>query len=159
ADRVDRVVRGGPMSLSLPAPLGEVSPNLIHFMISYVIALIAFTLIAVFYVWPAIRRRAPRDALTPLLLYACLRVNGLMFLMPGLASPRLSQAFAIPTAYGDMTAAILALVAIALLRTRSVFAFPLIWIFNVEGFVDLAYAHFSTFKDHVDPVDLGVDYY
>ena len=85
------------MNLPLPA-LAGVSLNLIHFVISYAVAFIAFTLIAAIYVWPAIRDRAPRDALTPLLLYACLRVNGLMFLMPGLASPHLSPAFAAPTA-------------------------------------------------------------
>jgi hypothetical protein len=43
--------------------------------------------------------RDPKIALTPLLLYACLRVNGLMFLMPGLVSPDLPAAFAVPVAY------------------------------------------------------------
>jgi len=33
----------------------------------------------------------PKVALTPLLLYSCLRVNGLMFLMPGLVSPNLPR--------------------------------------------------------------------
>jgi hypothetical protein len=27
------------------------------------------------------------------------------------------------------------------------------------GFLDLAYANISTFKDHVDPTHLGVSYY
>jgi hypothetical protein len=49
-------------------------------------------------------RRDP--ALPPFLLYGCLRVNGLIFLMPGLVSPQLPGAFAVPTAYGDLTAAV-----------------------------------------------------
>jgi hypothetical protein len=61
----------------------QLSPNLIYFLISSAVAYIAFGLIAIWYVWPAIKDHPAKAALTPLLLYACLRVNGLMFLMPG----------------------------------------------------------------------------
>jgi hypothetical protein len=136
-----------------------VSANHIHFFISYAVAFVALGLIGTWYVWPAIRHRSPEVALTPLLLYACLRVNGLMFLMPGLVSPDLPRAFAVPTAYGDVAAAVLALIALAFVRTRSMFATPMVWLFNVVGFLDLAYANISTFKDSVDPAQLGVSYY
>src|SRR5215831_19233381 len=86
---------------------------------SYAVAFLVFALIAKWYVWPAIKDSSPKIALTPLLLYACLRVNGLMFLMPGLVSPELPKAFAVPTAYGDLTAVVLALVALASVRTAS----------------------------------------
>jgi hypothetical protein len=135
------------------------SGNEAHFFISYAIAFLAFALIAKWYVWPAIRDREPAAALSPLLLYACLRVNGLMFLMPGLVSPDLPKAFAVPTAYGDLTAAILALVALGCLRAKSAAAVPMLWLFNVIGLLDLVYANISTFKDHVDPVSLGAAYY
>ena len=65
----------------------QLTANHIHFFISYAIAFLAFGLIGKWYVWPLIKDRALKPALTPLLLYACLRVNGLMFLMPGLVSP------------------------------------------------------------------------
>jgi len=81
------------------------SDNHIHYFISYMVAFLVFGLIARWYLWPAIKDRAPKTALTPLLLYACLRVNGLMFLMPGLVSRDLPRAFAAPTAYGDLAAA------------------------------------------------------
>ena len=84
------------------------SANNIYFFISYAVAFLVFGLIGKWYLWPAIKDRAPGIALTPLLLYACLRVNGLMFLMPGLVSPELPAAFAVPVAYGDLTAAVLA---------------------------------------------------
>ena len=135
------------------------SDNHIHFFISYAVAFLVFALIAKWYVWPAIKDRPPKIALTPLLLYACLRVNGLMFLMPGLVSPELPKAFAVPTAYGDLTAVVLALVALASVRTASAAAVPMLWLFNIVGLLDLIYANISTFKDHVDPAQLGASYY
>jgi hypothetical protein len=135
------------------------SDNHIHYFISYAVAFLGFGLIAKWYLWPAVKDRAPKFALTPLLLYACFRVNGLMFLMPGLVSPELPRAFAVPTAYGDLAAAILALLALWPLRTGNSVALPMVWLFNVVGLLDLVYANISTFKDHVDPAYLGVSYY
>lgn len=136
-----------------------VSGNQLHFFISYAVAFIAFGLIGKWYLWPAIRDREPKPALTPLLLYACLRVKGLMFLMPGLVSTELPRAFAVPTAYGDLTATALALFALWPIRTGKALAMPMVWVFNVIGLRDLIYANISTFKDHVDPTSLGVSYY
>jgi len=42
-----------------------------------------------------------------------------MFLMPGLVSPELPAAFAVPVAYGDLTAAVLALLALTCVRAKS----------------------------------------
>jgi hypothetical protein len=137
----------------------ELSSHHIHFFISYVVAFIAFGLIAKWYIWPNIKDRPAESALPPFLLYACLRVNGLMFLMPGLVSPQLPQGFAVPTAYGDLTATVLALVALACVRTRSVAAVTVVWLFNVIGLLDLIYANISTFTERVDPVELGASYY
>jgi hypothetical protein len=135
------------------------SNNQLHYFISYVVAFLVFALIGNWYVWPAIKDRAPKIGLTPLLLYACLRVNGLMFLMPGLVSRELPRAFAVPTAYGDLTAAVLALLAILCVRTENAIVVPMVWLFNIVGLLDLIYANISTFKDHVDPTYLGVSYY
>src|SRR5215467_13767069 len=133
--------------------------NHIYFFISYAVAFIAFGLIAKLYVWPAIADREAKTALTPLLLYACLRVNGLMFLMPGLVSRDLPTAFAVPVAYGDVTAVVLALLALTALRYELAVASLTIWLFNLEGTADLIYANAATFTAHVDPTSLGVSYY
>jgi len=133
--------------------------NHVHFFISYAVAFVAFGLIARLYVWPAMADRDAKTALTPLLLYACLRVNGLMFLMPGLVSRDLPVAFAAPVAYGDLTAVILALVALAALRYDLAVASVGVWLFNLEGTADLLYANIATFTAHVDPASLGVSYY
>src|SRR6516164_1363307 len=137
----------------------SLSSNQIHFFISYAVAFIVFSLVAKWYIWPSIKNRAAKDALPPLLLYACLRVNGLMFLMPGLVSPELPKSFAVPTAYGDLTAAVLALVALACVRLENRAAGAMLWLFNIVGLLDLIYANLSTFRDHVDPIYLGVSYY
>jgi hypothetical protein len=133
--------------------------NFLYFFISYAVAFIALGLIGYWYLWPALRQRDPKSALTPLLLYACLRVNGLMFLMPGLVAPSLPARFALPTAWGDVLAAVFALVALAALRSGMGFALVLVWVFNIEGILDLAYANLATFTAHVDPAQLGASYY
>jgi len=135
------------------------SENQLRYFISYAVAFLAFGLVARWYLWPAIKDRAPKVALSPMLLYACFRVNGLMFLMPGLVSTELPRAFAVPTAYGDLAAAILALFALWPLRAGKAVALPMVWLFNIAGLLDLVYANISTFKDHVDPTYLGVSYY
>src|SRR6516165_4745987 len=135
------------------------SANHIYFFVSYAVAFLVFGLIGKWYLWPAIRERAPAIALTPLLLYACLRVNGLMFLMPGLVSPQLPRTFAVPTAYGDLSAALQALVALFCVRTGNAAAKPMTWLFNIIGLTDLTYATYSSFRDHVDPTYLGTSYY
>jgi len=151
----------GPANLARPfqETLMQIGPNHIHFFISYGVAFLVFGLIGKWYVWPSIKGRTLKVALTPLLLYACLRVNGLMFLMSGIVSPELPSAFAVPTAYGDLTASILALLALANIRVESAFAVPMLWLFNIVGLCDLIYANISTFKDHVDPAQLGASYY
>jgi hypothetical protein len=135
------------------------SSNQLHYFISYAVAFLAFGLIGKWYLWPTIKDRAPKTALPPLLLYASLRVNGLMFLMPGLVSPQLPKAFAVPTAYGDLTAAVLALLTLWPVRAEKAAAAPMVWLFNIVGLLDLVYANISTFKDQVDPTYLGVSYY
>jgi hypothetical protein len=110
-------------------------------------------------VWPAVRDRAPQAALSPLLLYACLRVNGLMFLMPGLVAEDLPRGFAVPTAYGDLTAVLLALLALWAVRAASPIAVPLLWLFNIVGLLDLVYANVATVTQGVDPAQLGASYY
>jgi hypothetical protein len=137
----------------------EISSNHIHFFISYGVAFLACGLIGKWYVWPAIAKRDPKTAFSPLLLYACLRVNGLMFLIPGLVSRDLPAAFARPVAYGDLTAVALALIALWALRYELAVAIPAVWLFNVVGISDLIYANVSTFKDRVDPASLGAAYY
>ncbi len=55
--------------------------------------------------------------------------------MPGVVSPDLPRAFAGPAAYGDLLAAVLAVLALLTLRWK--IALPLVWLFNLVGTGDL----------------------
>lgn len=141
----------------MPAPDNQL--NFLNYFLSYGVAFVAFSLVGRWYLWPAINHRPPRSALPPLLLYASFRVNGLMFLMTGLVSPQLPKAFAVPTAYGDLTAAVLALIALWPLRAEMRVGVAMVWLFNIVGLLDLVYANIATFRENVDPTYLGTAYY
>jgi len=79
--------------------------------------------------------------------------------MPGVVRDDLPQEFALPTAYGDLTAVILALVALWAVRNDSALARPLLWLFNIVGLLDLMYAQIATFIYDVNPASLGASYY
>jgi hypothetical protein len=94
------------------------------------------------YIWPAISKRERAEALRPILVVHGFRYIGLAVLIPGVVSPQLSATeFARGLAYGDLAAAILALIALAALRTR--LAEPLVWIFNIFGTADLLNAFYQ----------------
>jgi hypothetical protein len=65
----------------------------------------------------------------------------LAFLVPGVVSPDLPEAFARPAAYGDLTTSLLALGAIATLGSR--LGTTLVWVFNSLGTVDLLNAFYQ----------------
>ena len=61
----------------------------------------------------------------------------MVFLVPGVVAQPLPDDFAIPAAYGDLLAGVLALLALVLLRGGSKGAIGAVWLFNVVGTVDL----------------------
>jgi len=61
-------------------------------------------------------------------------------MVPGVVSPDLPATFAQPVAYGDLIAAVLALLALAALRTRS--GTVVTWVFNTFGAADLLFAFY-----------------
>ena len=105
--------------------------------LSMVMGLIAFGLIAKWYLMPVLLALPRRTALVPLLLPHCFRFIGLAFLIPGVTSQPLDPRFANPAAFGDLLAALLAFVGILALRQRWRTAIPLVWVFNIEGTLDL----------------------
>ena len=132
-------------------------PTQLVFPAQVVLALITFGLFARWYVAPWLAR-LPRDvALQAVLSVQCLRYIGLVFLAPAATSPSLAQTFAVPAALGTALAAVLALIAIALLRARSPLAIPLVWVQTVEGLLDFANAFAQARGSAV--TDLGAAYY
>jgi hypothetical protein len=89
------------------------------------------------YLMPRLGNLEPRTVLPPILLLHGTRHLGLMFLAPGGSYPGLPPSFAYPAALGDFAAAVLALVALPAVLRRARVAKLLVWIFNLEGSVDL----------------------
>jgi hypothetical protein len=111
------------------------------FGISVLLGFVAWGLIGARYIWPALRGRPRAEALRPVLLLHAFRYVGLAFLVPGVVSPDLPDAFARPAAYGDLVTSLLALLAIATLKSR--LGTIVVWVFNIVGTVDLLNAFYQ----------------
>ena len=101
---------------------------------------LVFGIAAKLYLMPRLGELGPRTVLLPILLLHSLRHLGLMFLAPGATYAGIPPRFAYPAAMGDFVAALLALAAIPAVAANWKSARLLVWIFAVEGTVDLAAA-------------------
>lgn len=113
------------------------------FGLQFLLSLIVVSLIARWYVAPALSRLPFQDALIPLVFPHAIRHLGMVFLVPAVVAPALPSAFAVPAAYGDLLAWILALLSLFALRGRWTFAIPLVWLFNIVGTLDLLHAFYQ----------------
>lgn len=133
-------------------------PVLAIFGTTVLLSFIAFGIIAFQYLWPALCNLPRADALRPLLLLHSFRFIGLAFLVPGVVSPDLPVDFARPAAYGDLVAALLALLALASLRCG--LGIVLVWVFNLWGTADLLYAFYQGMIGvRLKPGQLGAAYF
>ena len=114
--------------------------------ISMVMGLLVFGFAAKWYLAPVLVQVDLKTALTPLLLLHGTRYIGLAFQIPGVTAEPLDARFADPAAYGDLLAAVLALLALLALRLEWQAAIPLVWAFGVEGTLDLFNAVFQGFR-------------
>ena len=109
------------------------------FALQFTWFLVAWSVVGALLVAPAVARLARDDALAVVMTPQLFRVLGLGLLVPNLA-PDMPPAFAVPTAIGDATTAVLALFAIVALRRRWPAARGLAWACNLVGAADLAIA-------------------
>src|SRR6202035_2556306 len=115
-------------------------PSPVLFGISTAFGLAAWGAVAGHYIWPELRVRPSPENLKPILLLHGFRFLGLAFVVPGVVSPDLPAAFAQPVAYGDLITAMLALLALTTLGTRT--GTVLTWVFKVFGMADLIFAFY-----------------
>lgn len=133
-------------------------PTRALFGTSVALSLVVWGIIAARYLWPWLRSRPRAEALQPLLLLHGFRFIGLAFLVPGVVAPDLPSGFARPAAYGDLVAAVLALLALAGLSTR--LGIALVWVFNIWGTADLLHAIYQgRIGVGVEPGQLGAAYF
>lgn len=108
--------------------------------VNLVFSSVVFFIAARIYLLPRLSELKPETVLIPILLLHSLRHLGLMFLAPGAVYPGMPSQFAAPAAFGDLLAALLALASIAAIVMKSPLARLLVWVFNIEGTLDLMLA-------------------
>lgn len=129
----------------------------LSFFVSIAFSFIAWGIVTARYIWPELRLRQRTDALRPLLMLHSFRFIGLAFLVPGVVSPDLPSAFAQSAAYGDIIAAILAV--LALISLPSAAGVVIAWIFNLWGAADLLNAFYQANRAGLLPGQLGAVYF
>jgi hypothetical protein len=127
------------------------------FFVSIAFSLVAWGVVTARYIWPELRLRERADALRPLLVLHSFRFIGLAFLVPGVVSPDLPPAFAHSAAYGDIIAAILALLSLLLLPSAAGVAVA--WLFSLWGSADLLNAFYQANRSGLTPGQLGATYF
>ena len=136
---------------------GDSHVTTIQLFASIAFSIIAWAVVTARYIWPELRHRQRTEALRPLLILHSFRFLGLAFLVPGVVSPDLPYAFARPAAYGDLTAAALAL--LSLLFLRSEVGVVIAWIFNLWGTADLFNAFYQSNRAGLVAGQLGATYF
>ena len=130
------------------------------FGIATVMTLVSSTVLAVLFVWPWLRTRRREQGLIWLVApHMFLRFIGLSFLVPGVVSGSLPKAWALPAAYGDFVAGILAIFATAALARSASWATAAVWLFNIWGAADLLFAFYQGARVQLEPGSLGAGYY
>jgi hypothetical protein len=127
------------------------------FYVSIAFSVIAWGVVTTRYIWPELRLRSRAEALRPLLILHSFRFIGLAFLVPGVVSPDVPSAFAQSAAYGDVIAAILALLALTTLSGRA--GIVIAWIFSLWGTADLFNAFYQANHAGLTAGQLGSTYF
>src|SRR6516225_8182576 len=127
------------------------------FFVSIAFSCIAWGIVAARYIWPELRLRPRAEALRPLLILHSFRFIGLAFLVSGVVSPDLPSAFAQSAAFGDIVAAMLALLALVTLTTPA--GTVIVWFFNLWGAADLFNAFYQANASGLSAGQLGAAYF
>lgn len=131
---------------------------LVLFGIQYSASLIAYALMAYWYVGPRLSKLPREAALVPLLWVHVFRIVGGSILAPGAVEASVPADFRVMIGYGDLTTAFLALVALVALRARFSGAIALVWLCAIVAAVDTVNAIVQSVRGSVFTYALGVNW-
>jgi hypothetical protein len=131
---------------------------MVLFGIQFTLSLLAYALLAVWYVIPLLNRLPRPQALSLLLWIHVFRIVGGAILAPGSVSSSVPADFRTMIGYGDMLTAALAIIALIALRTRVPGAVLLVWLFLAIGTADTVNAIVQSVRDSVFNYPLGVNW-
>jgi hypothetical protein len=133
-------------------------PPIILFGIQFTLSLLAYALIAVWYVAPRLSDLPREAALAPLLWVHAFRIVGGTILAPGAVEAGVPMDFRVMVGYGDLATAFLALLALIALRARFRGAIALVWLFIGVGTLDTLNAVVQSLRDSVFSYPLGLNW-
>ena len=128
------------------------------FGIQFTLSLVAYSLIAFWYVAPRLSGLPRELALVPLLWVHAFRIVGGTILAPGSVGSGVPMEFRSMIGYGDLATAVLALLALIALRTRQPRAIALVWLCVVVGMLDTVNAIIQSMRFSVFTYALGVNW-
>jgi len=128
----------------------------ILFGISVLMSLIIWNKLSKKYLWLKIKDLELKKAVQPILVLHSFRFAGLCFLVPGVVNAGLNRAWAMPAAFGDFTAGVLAFITLLFINRTSFRT--LLWVFNILGLADLLLAFVNGPRYNIVPF-LGPAYY
>ncbi|MEP7284927.1 MAG: hypothetical protein ABI947_04070 [Chloroflexota bacterium] len=131
---------------------------IVLFGIQFTLSLVAYGLIAFWYVVPRLSKLPRELAVVPLLWVHVFRVVGGTILAPGAVDAGVPMAFRVMIGYGDLVTAFLALLAIVALRMRFPAALALVWLCIIVGMLDTINAIIQSIGYSVFTYTLGVNW-
>src|SRR3977135_1641899 len=131
---------------------------IVLFSTQFTLSLVAYLLIAFWYVVPRLSRLPRELALVPLLWVHAFRTVGGTILAPGAVGTGVPMEFRTMIGYGDLITAFLALVALTALRVRFQGAIGLVWLCVVVGMLDTVNAIVQSMRFNVFSYALGINW-
>ena len=133
-------------------------PPIVLFGIQFTFSLVAYALIAWWYVAPHLSRLPREVALVPLVWIHAFRIVGGTILAPGAVDAAVPSDFRTMIGYGDMATAVVALLALIALRRRTPVAIALVWLGLTVGLLDTVNAIIQSMRYNVFTYGLGVNW-
>ena len=131
---------------------------IVLFGIQFTLSLVAYSLIAHWYVAPRLSRLPRELALAPLLWVHAFRIVGGTILAPGAVGPGVPMEFRKMIGYGDLATALLALLALIALRAHLSRAIGVVWLCATVGMLDTVNAIIQSMRFSVFTHTLGVNW-
>jgi len=131
---------------------------IVLFSIQFTFFLAAYAVAAWWYVEPRLARLPRELALVPLVWVHAFRMVGGTILAPGSVDAAVPSEFRTMIGFGDMTTAVLALVALIALGLRWRYAIGLVWLFLIVGLLDTVNAIIQSMRFSVFTHGLGFNW-
>jgi hypothetical protein len=134
------------------------NPQLL-FGLQFTLSLVIFSMVAKWYIAPALDKLTIHQTLVPLFLVHALRYLPSSAFAPGQVDAKLPMDAMAGIAYGDLGSAILALIAVVFLRYRWGGAVSVAWLVNTVTSLDWLYAGFLAASSQLVTYGMGGNWY